>query len=83
MPEAHIVHITTSVRGDDNRLMCYNCEFEDEGAADAFMNELFEAAASNRLIKVADDPRLKQASWLNAANVLEVRRRRTQGGQVR
>jgi hypothetical protein len=83
MVVGHIVHITSNVRGDDGRLMCYNLEFEEEGQADAFMNELHSAMSHNGLVKVLDDPRLKQITWLAAGNILEVRRRRTQGGQAR
>lgn len=75
MPDMHLIHITTSVRGSDGNLVAYNLEFDQEVAADDFVTMLSHAIPERKVIKIVEEPHLQQVTYLNAGLILEVRRR--------
>ncbi|GMV36247.1 MAG: hypothetical protein AMXMBFR61_07550 [Fimbriimonadales bacterium] len=76
-----MVHIVSTVRGDDNRLVTYNLAFDTEQEADQFTEMLLDAVPRGGMVKIADDQRLRQSNFINAAQVLEVRRRQKRAGE--
>ncbi|MEP0767003.1 MAG: hypothetical protein HRF45_10750 [Fimbriimonadia bacterium] len=76
-----MVHIVSTVRGDDNRLVTYNLSFDTEQEADRFTEMLMEAVPKGGMIKIADDERIRQSNFINAAQILEIRRRHKRAGE--